>query len=142
MKEERFVSETSIRVRYAETDAMGIVHHSSYIIWFEAGRSEWMRQQGSSYASFEKTGYFLPLSEVGARFISPARYDDEVIVRTWIGELKSRKLRFDYEVVGLDGTTLCTGFTSHIVTDNTGRVTTWPPEVRRLLERGQGGNAG
>lgn len=135
-----FISETPIRARYAETDQMGIVHHTAYIVWFEAGRSDWMRQRGSSYADFEASGYLLPLSEVGARYLKPALYDEEVVVRTWIGELKSRKLRFDYEVVRpATGETLVTGFTAHIVTDKAGRVTTWPPEVRRLLEGGREG---
>lgn len=130
-----FVSETPLRVRYAETDAMGIVHHTAYIVWFEAGRSDWMRQQGYSYAQFEKAGYLLPLSEVGVRFLLPARYDELVVVRTWVSDLKSRKLTFNYEVVR-DGTVLVTGFTTHIVTDRSGRVTTFPPEVRRLLAVG------
>ena len=130
-----FVSETPLRVRYAETDAMGIVHHTAYIVWFEAGRSDWMRQQGYSYANFEKAGYLLPLSEVGARFMLPARYDEEVVVRTWVAELRSRKLTFHYEVVR-DGAVLVTGFSAHIVTDRDGRVTTFPPHVRQLLAAG------
>lgn len=132
-----FVSETPLRVRYAETDAMQIVHHTAYIVWFEAGRSDWMRQRGSSYASFEASGYLLPLSEVGARFLVPARYDEMVVVRSWVAELKSRKLTFNYEVVRqADGERLATGFSTHIVTDRAGRVTTFPPEVRQLLEEG------
>ncbi len=131
-----FISETPIRVRYAETDSMSIVHHTAYIVWFEAGRSDWMRQQGSSYAEFERAGYLLPLSEVGARFLLPARYDELVVVRTWVSDLRSRKLTFAYEVAR-EGTLLVTGFTTHIVTDRAGRVTTWPTEVRRLLEKGR-----
>ena len=132
-----FISETPLRVRYAETDAMGIVHHTAYIVWFEAGRSDWMRQQGYSYADFERAGYLLPLSEVGARFLLPARYDEEVVVRSWVAELRSRKLTFRYEVVR-DGAVLVTGFSTHIVTDRDGRVTTFPPDVRRLLGKGAG----
>ncbi len=132
-----FVSHTPIRVRYAETDQMGIAHHTAYIVWFEAGRSDWMRQQGSSYADFERAGYMLPLSEVGARFVLPALYDEEVIVQTWITELRSRKLQFSYQVVRPpDNIVLVTGFTTHIVTDKAGRVTTFPAEVREVLERG------
>ncbi|MFN8471334.1 MAG: thioesterase family protein [Anaerolineae bacterium] len=135
-----FISNTPIRVRYAETDQMGIAHHTAYIVWFEAGRSDWMRQQGYSYADFEKAGYLLPLSEVGARFVLPALYDEEVIVQTWISELRSRKLQFSYQVVRPpESTLLVTGFSTHIVTDKAGRVTTFPAEVRQFLEKGVGG---
>ncbi|MBI3943137.1 MAG: acyl-CoA thioesterase [Chloroflexi bacterium] len=132
--QDKHISQSTLRVRYAETDAMGIVHHTAYIIWFEVGRSDWMRQRGSSYADFEASGYLLPVSEVGARYLVPARYDELVIVRTWVAELKSRKLRFNYEIVReRDGTLLVTGFSTHIVTDRSGRVTTFPPDVRQIL---------
>ncbi len=132
-----FVSETPLRVRYAETDAMGIVHHASYIIWFEVGRSDWMRQQGMSYADVEASGYLLVVSEVQARFMRPARYDELVVIRTRVAELKSRKLRFEYEVVGqATGETLVVGATSHIMTDRAGRVTTFPAALRALLKDG------
>lgn len=132
---DRRSSQSVIRVRYAETDAMGIVHHTAYIVWFEVGRSEWMRQRGSSYAAFEASGYLLPVSEVGARYLMPARYDEMVVIRTWVAELKSRKLRFNYEIVRQsNGELLVTGFTTHIVTDHSGRVKTFPAEVRKLLD--------
>lgn len=132
-----FVSETPLRVRYAETDAMGVVHHASYIIWFEVGRSDWLRQQGTSYADVEAGGYLLVVSEVQARFMRPARYDELLVIRTWVSELKSRKMRFEYEIVRpSDGETLVVGATSHIVTDRAGRVTTFPAAVRALLEGG------
>lgn len=131
---DRFVSETTIRVRYAETDQMGIVHHSAYIVWFEAGRSDWMRQRGSSYAVFESQGYFLPLSEIGARFIAPAHYDEVVIIKTWVEELKSRKLTFGYEAIHAEsGQLLATGHTSHICLNRSGQVVTLPAEVSALL---------
>ena len=79
----------------------------------------------------------LPLSEVGARFALPALYDEEVVVQTWVSELRSRKLQFSYQVVRPpDNTLLVTGFSTHIVTDKDGRVTTFPPEVRQVLEQG------
>lgn len=132
-----FVSETAVRARYAETDQMGIVHHASYIVWFEAGRSDWLRRQGMSYAEVEASGYLLVVSAVQARFIRPARYDEMVVIRTWVAELRSRQLRFEYEVVReRDGERLVTGSSTHIVTDKSGRVTTLPGAVRRLLEGG------
>ncbi len=132
-----FVSETPLRVRYAETDAMGIVHHASYIIWFEVGRSDWLRQQGTSYADVEASGYLLVVSEVQARFMRPARYDELLVIRTRVAELRSRKLRFEYEIVRQGtGETLVVGATSHIMTDREGRVTTFPAELRGLLANG------
>jgi len=77
------VVETTFRVRYAETDAMGVVYHTNYLIWFEVGRGEFMRQKGGNYADFEAQGFYLPVSEVDARFIAPARYGDLIIIRTW-----------------------------------------------------------
>jgi acyl-CoA thioester hydrolase len=138
MAENHSVSETPIRVRYAETDAMGVVHHSSYIVWFEAGRSDYIRQRGSSYADFEKAGYRLVVSELDARFAVPAVYDELVVVRTWVEELKSRKLVFGYAVVRpATGETLCTGHTCHICTDHQGQVTAIPHRVRSMLAGGE-----
>jgi len=132
---DRFVSETAIRVRYAETDRMGIVHHSAYIVWFEAGRSDWLRQRGSSYAVIESHGYFLPLSDLSARFIAPAHYDEVVIIKSWVAELKSRKLTFGYEAIHAEsGQLLATGYTSHICLNRSGQVTVFPAEVQALLK--------
>ncbi len=134
MVEEAFVSETPIRVRYAETDAMGIVHHSNYVVWFEAGRSDYIRQRGSSYAAFEAAGYRLVVSELDARFLAPAVYDEMVVVRTWLEELKSRKLVFGYAVVrAATDETLCAGHSHHICTDHQGRVTAIPRALRAFL---------
>ena len=76
------IVEVTLRVRYAETDAMGIVYHTNYIVWFEVGRGEYMRQQGGDYAHFEAQGYYLPVIEVLDRYLAPARYGDLVKVRT------------------------------------------------------------
>jgi acyl-CoA thioester hydrolase len=134
MTDNYFISETSIRVRYAETDAMGVVHHSSYLIWFEVGRSDYIRQRGSSYANFEQAGYRLVVTRLDARFLLSAVYDELLIVRTWVEELKSRMLVFGYAVVRpTTGETLCTGHTNHICTDQLGRVTPIPKWIRPLL---------
>lgn len=128
------VCELSLRVRYAETDAMGIVHHRNYFVWFEAGRVEYMRQIGSNYAEIEKSGRFFAVSEVGARYLAPAHFDDLVIIRTWVAEVHSRSIVFNYEVVlATTGQTLATGFTRHVCIDRQGRVTAIPTEVRELL---------
>jgi acyl-CoA thioester hydrolase len=128
------VVETTVRVRYAETDAMGVVYHTNYLIWFEVGRGEYMRQKGGDYADFEAQGFYLPVSEVDARFIAPARYGDLILIRTWTEELRSRSLTFTYEVVMQEtGQVLVTGRTRHICTDREGRIKMIPKEMRELL---------
>ena len=131
------VVETTVRVRYAETDAMGVVYHTNYLIWFEVGRGEYMCQKGGDYADFEAQGFYLPVSEVDARFIAPARYGDLIIIRTWTEELRSRSLTFAYEVVMQEtGQVLVTGRTRHICTDRQGRVKVIPKKMKELLGGG------
>ena len=115
------VVEARFRVRYAETDAMGVAHHANYIVWFEVGRGEFMWQQGGSYADLEAQGYFLPVTEVKARYVSPCRYGDMITVRTRVAELRSRQVVFGYEIVSAAGQTLCSGETVHVCTDREGR---------------------
>jgi acyl-CoA thioester hydrolase len=124
---DRFVSETSFYVRYAETDAMGIVHHSSYIVYFEEARSDYTRQRGSDYATFEREGFYLAVTEVNARYIRPARYGQQVTIRTWIEALQSRGLSFGYEVVdAATGDIHATGTTRHVCINRAGQVTKIP----------------
>lgn len=126
--------EISFRVRYAETDQMGIVHHSSYFVWFEEARSDFMRARGSSYAEFERAGLLLPVSDASARFLAPARYDELVTVCVWVERLRSRTLTFGYEVRrAASGQLLVTGSTTHVIATRDGQVTTWPPEWREKL---------
>lgn len=130
------VVSTSFRVRYAETDAMGIVHHAAYMVWFEAGRSELMFQTGSSYAQLEAQGYHLLVVEAEARFLAPARYGDMVSVHTWVGELGSRRITFSYKVVKEGGEVLATGRTEHICIDRAGNVRTIPHWVKDIFGQG------
>jgi len=127
------VSHTTLRVRYAETDAMGIVHHSRYIPWFEVGRSDWMREAGLSYADFTRMGYYLTVVELGARYHKPAHYDELVTVRTWVGAIRSREIRMEYEVINAAGETLVTGFTRHICITHDGRPVRLPQVLLDLL---------
>jgi acyl-CoA thioester hydrolase len=125
------VEEVTLFVRYAETDAMGIVHHASYIVYFEEARSNYARKRGSDYASFERSGLYLTVSEVGARYLKPARYGDRVTIRCWIDDMKSRTLTFGYEIVLAEtGEPLVTGFSKHICITHDGRVTTIPETWR------------
>ena len=99
MSNDRFISETSFHVRYAETDSMGVVHHAVYLEWFEEGRSAYIRQFGWSYADIEKSGYYLAAAKLKASYRRAARYDQLVTVKTWISDLRSRALTFGCEIV-------------------------------------------
>lgn len=130
------VVEITFHVRYAETDQMGIVHHCAYIVWFEEGRSAWSRQSGRPYSDFERAGYVLAVSEVGARYLVPARYDQQVMVRTWVSQVRSRLIRFEYEVVDPKTRQLfVSGFSTHICLDRNGKPTRIPSEWRRFWSR-------
>lgn len=124
-----------IRVRYAETDAAGIAHHSAYVAWLEVGRVEWMRAAGASYAELDRSGYSLPVIELRIRYVAPARFDDALRVRTALADARSRSLTFAYEVV-TDETRprqLANGTTRHICLLK-GRVTPLPEVLRRLVD--------
>ncbi len=129
------VSENTLRVRYAETDAMGVVHHASYVVWFETGRVAYMLKQGHSYAELEARGWYLPVTELEARFVAPARFDDVVMVRTTVAEIRSRSITFAYEIVMQEtGQVLATGRTKHICIDRDGRVRPIPVDLRAVLD--------
>lgn len=93
-----FVSETALTVRYAETDQMGIVHHSNYPVWFEAGRTDFIRKLGLPYSKIEENGALLPLVELRCFFKGVAKYEDEIVVRTSVKEYNGIKLTFHYDV--------------------------------------------
>jgi len=127
--------ETEVRVRYAETDQMGIAHHANYLIWFEAGRSDFCRARGFSYKEMEeKEGALLVVAESYVRYKSPAFYEDVLLVRTKVAEIRSRSLRFIYEIFRPhDNALLAEGETLHLVTDENKRVRTLPDRYRELL---------
>jgi acyl-CoA thioester hydrolase len=133
--DQKTVVETTFRVRYAETDAMGVVYHANYFVWFEAGRGEYFRTSGQDYVEWEQEGLFLPVSEAHARYHAPARYGDLVTVRTWLEQIRSRSLTLGYEVVDSAGQArLVTGWTKHICMDREGRSRRLPKDMYRLLE--------
>ena len=125
-----------VRVRYPEVDRMGVVHHSHYPVWFEIGRTELMRETGSTYGDLEDRERLLfPVIELGARYRAPARYDERVEIRTGIEQLAGVRLRFAYRIVRPSGTqTLVEGFTVHAAVDPEGRPRRVPAELRRRLE--------
>ena len=113
------VSEARMRVRYAETDQMGVVYHANYFVWFEIGRVELLRQLGFSYREMEEIdGCGIAVIDARCRYKAPARYDDEVIVRTHVKYLRESLVQFEYELVRADdGTPLAEGDTTHVVVD-------------------------
>lgn len=124
------VVETTFAVRYAESDQMGVVHHSNYIVWMEEGRSQYMRARGYAYEQLEREGAFFAVAEVSARYHAAARYGDRVTVRTWIDDLRSRAVTFAYEIVNAaSGDLLVTGQTKLIMMDRQGRATRIPDAV-------------
>lgn len=124
----------SLRVRYAETDQMGVVHHSVYPVWFEVARSELSRASSLPYAAWEAMGILLMVSELHCRYRSPARYDDQVTIWVRVGEVASRRVLFEYRVTGPGGRVLVEGTTRHVAVDrSTGRPLTLPDACRRSL---------
>lgn len=93
------IKETSFRVRFAETDLMGVAHHSSYVIYFEVGRVDFTRQAGAPYSDLEAQGYSLAVSELNLRYIAAAHFDQMITVGTWLAELRSRTVTFGYEII-------------------------------------------
>jgi acyl-CoA thioester hydrolase len=107
--------ETRLRVRYAETDQMGVVYYANYLVWMEVGRVEFCRAAGGRYRDIEEDGYLLAVLEAHCKYVSPARYDDEIVVVTTMGEANARLPRFDYEIKdAVTGQLRVTGSTSHI----------------------------
>ena len=105
-----------LRVRYAETDQMGVVYHANYLVWFEVGRVEFIRQMGMEYSAMEREGALIAVVEATARYKAPARYDDEVAVRTSLAGVRGGIVRFRYAVVRVaDEALLCEGETTHLV---------------------------
>ena len=128
--------ETLLRVRYSETDKMGIVYYANYLIWFEIGRTEFCRVRGFSYRDMEENeDAFLVVAESYCRYKAPAYYDEELLIRTHVTELRRRSLRFGYEIVRVpNGQIISEGETGHVVTDSTGRVRSFPEGyAQRLL---------
>ena len=105
-------------VRYAETDQMGVVHHANYAVWFEEGRSDFMRIFGISYSSIEEKGVMLPLYELNCRYIAPAKYEDEIIVITTLKSISRVRVSFSYQVINKKNKLLlATGETMHVWTN-------------------------
>jgi len=133
------IVETTFYVRYAETDQMGIVHHSHYVVWMEEGRSEYMRRNGLDYVAIEQSGLSLAVTEVNVRYLAPAHYNERVTVRTRVDSLRSRALTFGYEIINADTQQrLVVGSVKLMLIDRQGQVVSMPHSFETLLKNAGG----
>jgi acyl-CoA thioester hydrolase len=127
-------SVSRVRVRYAETDQMGVVYYANYFVWFEVGRTTLLREAGWSYLEMEREGFMLPVIEAQCDYRQSARYDDEIEIRTTGSLVSPVRIRFDYEVLRpADGTVLASGRTVHATLDTGGKPCRLPARVRALF---------
>jgi acyl-CoA thioester hydrolase len=123
-----------LRVRYSETDQMGVVYHAEYLVWCEVGRTEFMRTLGVPYAELERQGTSLAVADASIRYLAPARYDDRIRVETTLFAVRSRAVTFDYLIRNADtGERLATARTMLVALDATGRPAPMPTHIRTLL---------
>lgn len=135
-----FETVSELRVRYAETDQMGVVYHANYLVWCEIGRTDFIRHAGRSYADLERDGVLLAVSDASLRFHASARYDDPITVYTSLSAVGSRGMSFDYRIERADThSTLVRAATSLVCINREGRLTTLPREVRAWLEAAMNG---
>jgi acyl-CoA thioester hydrolase len=128
------ITAVELRVRYAETDQMGVAYHTHYLVWCEVARTDHMRQRGATYRELEERGLRLAVVEAQVRYRQPARYDDLLSVRCWVREIASRRVTFGYAIERpADGTLLATASTALIALDATHRLSAIPPAVQRAL---------
>jgi acyl-CoA thioester hydrolase len=134
------VNETRIRVRYAETDQMGVVYHSNHLIWFEVGRVELLRQMGFSYRDMEREdGRCIAVAEVKCRYRAPVYYDEEIVVRTRLRTVRESVVIFTYELIRPAGETiLAEGETTHVVTDSNMKTAPLPEKYLQAFREALG----
>jgi acyl-CoA thioester hydrolase len=127
------LEQVEIRVAFADTDAMGIVHHANYLRYFEVARVGWLRQNGSSYKEWEKRGLHLPLVESQIRYRKPARFDDVVLIKV-IPEIEGIRLNFKYEMINKEtGLLLATGSTQHVCVNIEMKITAMPDDLLNII---------
>jgi len=126
---------TTLQVRYAETDQMGVVYYANYLVWFEIGRTDFCRQHGFAYRNMEQhDGLYIMVAESRCRYKAPARYDDEILVRTCLKEIRRRVLVFGYEIHRrATDELLAEGETVHVITDREGHPRSLPDKYRELF---------
>src|SRR5229473_246979 len=133
-------NESRLRVRYAETDQMGVVYHSNHFVWFEIGRVELLRQLGFSYRDMEQIDdRFIAVVDARCRYRAPARYDDEIIVKTHLKNVRESVIHFGYELVRVgDGLLLADGETTHMVIDAQMKTAPLPPAFLKVFREAAG----
>lgn len=123
------------RVRYSETDQMGVAHNKHYFEWFEIGRTEFCRKKGFSYKDIEKKGYFLVVAESFCQYKKPLRYDEEILIRVYLRESSPKKFIFDYKITSKQkGHVAAQGYTIHVPTDKKAKVTPLPSEIYNKIK--------
>lgn len=129
-------SETKIRVRYADTDQMKMVYYAKFLEYFEQGRSDLLREIGMPYPEIEGLGYFLPVQEAFVKYLRPARYDDEIIVKTILKDMPQVRIRIEYEIrYGLTDQLLAEGHTVHgFINSSTGKPARAPAQFLEILQ--------
>jgi acyl-CoA thioester hydrolase len=137
------VTEEPIRVRYGETDQMGHAYYGNYLLWFEQARGAWCRARDFTYKGLEEMGYKLPVVEVYARYKGEVKYDDLIIVRIRMTEIKRSAMRFDYEVFNTEnGKVVTTGYTWHVLMGAEPKAISVPPAIMEMLQREPAGRLG
>jgi len=131
---------TTVRVRYAETDQMGVAYYANYMVWFEVARGAFCRARGIAYDSMEKDGLFLPILEARCRYRAPARYDDELTVDVHVAELRSRTIRFEY-IITRDDTLIAEGETIQMLVDTDRKPRSFPADVAERFGARNGAKA-
>lgn len=122
------------RVRYGDTDCMGVAYYANYLYWFEVGRTEFCRARGKSYADWEEAGIFLPVVEARCRYKHPARYEDEITIYTRVGEVKASSVVFECRIERTsDGKPLASGWTRHAFVDGSGKLLKGDNPMRRWI---------
>jgi len=128
--------EVKERVRYSETDQMGVAHNKNYFEWFEIARTEYCRQKNIPYKDIEAEGYYLVVAESFCRYKKPLRYDEEFLIHVWAREIKPKKIVFSYELVTEEEKNLiASGYTVHVVTDSEAQVCSLPEEILNRFKR-------
>ena len=126
--------DVEVRVRYAETDKMGVAYYANYFVWFEVGRSEYCRKKGFTYAELETLGYILVVTEARCRYRSPARYDDAIIIRTRLKGINKRMMTFGYQLLRKESEEIIAeGETQHLPIDSKGKPKSLPEKFTALL---------
>ena len=127
---------TSLRVRFCETDLMGIVHHATYLVYFEAGRVEWLRRRGITYADWTARGVQVPVASAEVQYRAPSRFDDVLAIETTLSKLRSVSLDYTYRILRGD-TLVAEGFTRLACIDASHKLLRIPEEIREMLMRGE-----